>query len=220
MKKKYISYVVILILIGIALNYLGIFGLGIWGMSEQIERDKRYRGNEVPLEELMANERYENLHKSTIDSLLKANPNEAIAYIDAIMPDYPEEDFLHIYKGKGFYSLDSFELAHGEFKKAMRKSGYEYPTALGNSGWALAKMERYDEAIAQFKKAIQTNSGYEYDLAQVYEMMGDFEKAITFYKKEIKEITAKDPLAAKIDPNILAQLKELNAKILELEKNL
>lgn len=219
MKKKYISYVVILFLIGIALNYLGIFGLGIWGMSEQIERDKTYRENEVPLEEWMANERYENLHRPKIDSLLKVNPSGAIDYVDTIMPDYPKEDFLHIYKGMGFYNLDSFELAHQEFEKAMEKSGYEYPTALGNSGWALAKMERYDEAIAQFKKAIQTNSGYEYDLAQVHEMMGDFKKAIAFYKKEIKEITAKDPLAAKINPEIVAGLKELNAKILELEKN-
>ncbi|SHG28543.1 hypothetical protein [Flagellimonas flava] len=42
MKKKYISYFVILILIGIAMNYVGIFGVIIWGMSKQIEMDKRY----------------------------------------------------------------------------------------------------------------------------------------------------------------------------------
>ncbi|MDO1514580.1 tetratricopeptide repeat protein [Maribacter confluentis] len=216
MKKKYVYYIVIIFLIGIGLNYLGIFGLGIASMSEQHEREKRRKANQIPQEQWVAEEQYTNFHEPKIDSLLKTNPSQAIIYIDQIIRKYPKKDFLNIYKGTGLYKLDSFELAHQEFKKAMEKAGYEYPTALGNSGWALAKMERYDEAIAEFKKAIKDNTDYIYDLALVYEMKGDFKSAIELYQEEIKRIETKNPLNSKIDPNIVNQIEGLKNKIQEM----
>ena len=218
MKKKYVYIIAIIFLVGIGLNYLGVFGLGIWGMSEQSEREKRYRGNEIPQEEWIAEERYKNYYEPKVDSFLKANPSQAIIYIDQIIKKYPEKNFLNIYKGMGLYRLDSFELAHKEFKKAMKKAGYEYPTALGNSGWALAKMKRYDEAIYEFKKAIKDNSDYVYDLAEVYEIKGDFRNAIELYQKEIEKIETRNPLKSKIDSNIVKQIYELKEKIVELNK--
>lgn len=218
MKKKYVYYIVIIFLVGIGLNYMGIFGLGIWAASEQNERDKKRKENQVPLEDWIAEEQYTNYYKPKIDSLLNVNPSQAINYIDQIIKKYPEKHFLNIYKGTGLYKLDSFELAHREFKIAIEKAGYEYPTALGNSGWALARMQKYDEAIVEFKKAIKDNTDYEYDLAQVYEMKGDFQKAIDYYVKEIADTEKEDPLKSRIDSNTVRYLTQLRVKLAELKK--
>ncbi|WP_298507101.1 tetratricopeptide repeat protein [uncultured Maribacter sp.] len=220
MKKKYVYYIVIIFLIGIGLNYAGIFGIGIWAASEQSERDKKRKENQVPLKHWIAEEQYTNYYKPKIDSLLSVNPSQAIKYIDRIIEKYPEKDFLNIYKGTGLYKLDSFKLAHREFKIAMEKAGYEYPTALGNSGWALAKMEKYDEAILEFKKAIESNGDYELDLAEIYELKGDFKKAIQCYKNKIHEIEKRYPLNSKIDTTIVKNISLLKVKIRKLNKKI
>ncbi|MBC72475.1 MAG: hypothetical protein CMH47_09410 [Muricauda sp.] len=213
MKKKYIYYIAILFLAAFVLNSIGLFGLGFWGMSKQNEREAERRRNQIPQEEWVAEQRYTDYYEPKIDSFLQANPSQAISYIDKVLKKYPEKDFLYIYKGMGFYKIDSFELAHKEFKKAMAKAGYESPAALGYSGWALAKMERYDEAISEFKKAVKTNSNYEYDLALVYEMKGDFQNAINYYEKEIDETQKLNPLQSRIDSNTVKYLAELRVKL-------
>ena len=220
MKRKYIYYIAILFIVAFALNYIGLFGLGFLGMSKQNEREAERSRHQIPQEEWIAEQRYTDYYKPKIDSLLQVDPSQAISYIDKVLKKYPEKDFLYIYKGMGFYKIDSFKLAYKEFKKGMVKAGYESPAALGYSGWALAKMERYDDAISEFEKAIKTNTSYEYDLALVYEMKGDFQNAINYYEKEINETEKLYPLQSRIDSNTVKYLAELRVKLVTLKEKI
>ena len=104
------------------------------------------------------------------------------------------------------------EIAIKQFRKSMSKSGHEFPTALGHIGWTLVELERYDEAIVEFKKAAKQNSVYILDIAQVYELRNDFVNAQKYYELRLG-VLEKDN-----DPYYKNEIEELKIKIEKLDR--
>lgn len=194
--------------------------MNIWGLSNIFEREEKYKQYQLTEEEWIAKERYENYYEPKIDSLLDTNPELAISFIDKTLKKYPNEYFLHVYKGIGLYAIDSFKLADLEFKKSMKIGGHEFPKALAYSGFALAELKNYEEAIVQLKKAADSNSDYNYDLGQVYELNENFSKAVKCYNFEIKRIKELYPLTHMTNENIKKEIRFIENKITELNKKL
>ena len=158
MKIKYVYIIAVIFLIGFGINYIATIGVNIWGFNNIQQTNERYKQFEIPYEEYVAQQQYDEYYQPKIDSLLEANPKAAINYIDKVISKYPKEYFLELQKGVAYYKIDSFETANNQFKKSIDKKGREFPRAQGYFGWALAELGRYDEAIVELKKAAEVNS--------------------------------------------------------------
>ena len=211
MKRKYIYIIAVIFLIGFGINYIATIGINIWGFNKIQQTNERYKQFEIPYEEYVAQQQYDEYYRPKIDSLLEVNPKAAIKYIDKVISKYPKEYFLELQKGVAYYKLDSFEIANEQFKKSMDKNGREFPRAQGYSGWALAELGRYDEAIVELKKAAEVNSDYIFDIATVYEMKNDIPNAIKYYEIEIENMKKYNALKYYKD------IEELTKKVAELK---
>ncbi|EDM44611.1 hypothetical protein SCB49_13605 [unidentified eubacterium SCB49] len=195
------------------INYIASVGVNIWGLNELQQINDRYEQSDISYEEYVAQQHYDEYYQPKIDSLLEANPKAAINYIDKVISKYPKEYFLELQKGVAYYKIDSFETANIQFKKSMDKNGREFPRALGYSGWALAELGRYDEAIIELKKAAEVNSDYIVDMAMVYEMKNDIPNAIKYYQLEIENMKNLNALRYYKD------IEYLTKKVAELKKS-
>ena len=214
MKKKYVYILTLGILIVIGINFIGVIGVNIWGYNEIWQNNKHSKQFEIPYEEYLKEEQYQHYYRPKIDSLLEINPKMAIPFIEKVIEKYPSEYFLELYQGIGYYKIDSFEIAYNKFQKSMEKNGKEFPRALEYSGWALIKLERYDEALMEFNKASEYNSEFNFAIATVYELKEDFPNAIKYYRKEIEYLKKINALAYYKD------IAELEKKIADLKKPL
>ena len=184
---------------------IGLLSFGIYKLYESNESKDDRRETKSWL-------KYHNYISPKIDSLIEVNPQLAIKNIDRLIDKYPDIYFLELQKGLAYYNIDSLELAIIEFKKSMTKSGNEYPIALGYIGRTLAKLERYEEAIEVFNKAVKENSVYIIDIAQVYEMKKEFKSAIKSYEFRLR-ILEKDN-----DEFYKSEMEQLKKKIDKLKK--
>ncbi|QAA82086.1 hypothetical protein EI546_10295 [Aequorivita sp. H23M31] len=211
MKRKIVYIIALVFLVAIGKNFIGLIGVNIWGYNE-IWQNKRSHQSDVPYEDYLAAEQYQYCYQPKIDSLLEVNPKLAIQYIDKVMAIYPDEYFLELYQGIGYYKIDSFEIAYKKFQKSMKKNGKEYPRALQYSGWALVKLEMYDEALLEFRKASEYHSDYNFDMATVFELKKDLPNAIKYYRKEIEHLKKINALA------YYKEITQLEKKIANLKK--
>tara|TARA_B100000949_G_scaffold204681_1_gene194411 strand:- start:458 stop:1066 length:609 start_codon:yes stop_codon:yes gene_type:complete len=175
-------------LIAFGINYIASIGLDIWFLNDHFDDKKEKLSSNFTQEELEAKWKYNNYYEPKIDSLLETNPVIAIKYIDKLIKVYPKEYFLELSKGLAYYKIDSLELAIIEFRESMRKSGDEYPKALGYIGWTLSDLGRYDEAVFELKKAAKVNYDYNLDIAMVYEESGNLDSALYYYEKKLSQI--------------------------------
>lgn len=188
MKREHAYYMAAFLLIVIAINFIGAVGIEICGTIERNKINKEYKKYRVPNEVLIARQKYEQYYEPKIDSLLDSDPIKAIDFINHTIDLYPEKYILELYKGVAYYNIDSLNIALSQFKKSMEKGNYEFSRALGYSGWTLAELGRYDEAIEELNKAASINSDYYYDIASVYEMSGDSLNAIKYYEIVIDKL--------------------------------
>ncbi|MFN0728573.1 tetratricopeptide repeat protein [Polaribacter gochangensis] len=205
MNKKIVYFISLVFVIIIAVNIVSAVGVNIWALFKWQENDKIHESN-------LENQKYEDYFEPKIDSLIEIDPKNAIKYINKVIIKYPEIYFLELKKGIAYYKIDSMEIAIKQFRKSMSKSGHEFPTALGHIGWTLVELERYDEAIVEFKKAAKQNSVYILDIAQVYELRNDFVNAQKYYELRLG-VLEKDN-----DPYYKNEIEELKIKIEKLKK--
>jgi len=125
------------------------------------------------------------------DSLVEYDPVGAVAYIQELNKSYPENEYLTRKLGIAFFELDSIESALKCFELTIEYSRFEYPIDHYNIAMCKVKLEDYEGAIENLKIAAQDNHGYWYDLAYVYELNGDLEKAEYFYSIHLNQLEVK-----------------------------
>ncbi len=76
--------------------------------------------------------------------------------------------------------LDEFEAARKKFPSAV---------TYNNCGVVLVKLERYEEGLEQYAKALELNPKYDrahFNVGKAYQKMGNNEKAIEYYKSAVE----------------------------------
>ncbi|MCF0173859.1 MAG: tetratricopeptide repeat protein [Bacteroidales bacterium] len=121
------------------------------------------------------------------------NGNENIAGFDAIISEYGNKAgaAVYFYAGVCNYNLKNYETALAQLKKYNGKDQILAGRAIACQGDCLVALEKYDEAIAAFKKAAKVSdniysAGYLKKAALVYEVLDNKAEALKCYK-EIKD---------------------------------
>lgn len=213
LKQKAVKYIAIIFIGSFVISIIGGIGLNIWGLSTIFETNN-YNYSEKETQEYQKQEMFRNYYNPLVDSLLDANPRVAIAYIDSILVRYPSEYNMALRQGVGYHRIDSLEKAISLYQKAMEMRGEEYTQALQYIGFALSDLKKYDEAIVQFQKASSITNGYENELyiAENYELKGDTEEAIRYYKLFLSSLEANN-----LNLRYWEDIRDLKKKISELE---
>ncbi|OAD92019.1 hypothetical protein A7A78_09730 [Aequorivita soesokkakensis] len=214
MKQKTVKYIAIIFIGSFVISIISGIGLNIWGLSNIFESNNSSDFSEEEYKEYQKQEMLRNYYNPLVDSLLDANPRIAAAYIDSVLIRYPSEYDMAFRQGIAYHRIDSLEKAIASYQKAMDINGGEYPQALQYIGFALSDLKKYDEAIVQFEKASSISSGYENELyiAENYELKGDTEEAIRYYKLFLSSLEANN-----LNLRYWEDIRDLKKKITELE---
>jgi tetratricopeptide (TPR) repeat protein len=214
LKQKTVKYIAIIFIGSFVISIISGIGLNIWGLSNIFESNNSSDFSEEEYKEYQKQEMLRNYYNPFVDSLLDANPRIAAAYIDSVLIRYPSEYDMAFRQGIAYHRIDSLEKAIASYQKAMDISDGEYPQALQYIGFALSDLKKYDEAIVQFQKASSISSGYENELyiAETYELKGDTEEAIRYYKLFLSSLEANN-----LNLRYWEDIRDLKKKITELE---
>ena len=213
MNKKLVKYISIAFLLSFVIGIIALIGLDFWGISSAIDRENRSQFSQEEYDEFIASENLRYYYQPKIDSLISVNPNNAIIYIDKVLGKYPNNHTLTLKKGLAYYHLDSLDQALYYFKKSNELNGFEFPKALGYIGWTLVDKKDYDAAIIELKKASKINHDFHYDIAEVYELKGDFPKALKHY-----QIVLENYESGRGKYTMWREIKDLKVKIDFLKK--
>jgi tetratricopeptide (TPR) repeat protein len=214
LKQKTVKYIAIIFIGSFVISIISGIGLNIWGLSNIFESNNSSDFSEEEYKEYQKQEILRNYYNPLVDSLLDANPRIAAAYIDSVLIRYPSEHDMAFRQGIAYHRIDSLEKAIASYQKAMDINGGEYPQALQYIGFALSDLKKYDEAIVQFQKASSISSGYENELyiAETYELKGDTEEAIRYYKLFLSSLEVNN-----LNLRYWEDIRDLKKKITELE---
>ena len=115
---------------------------------------------------------------------------------------------IWLYTGICELQTGNYEEAVKYLKKYQVKDNILQARAQGAIAGALVELEKYDEALAMYKKAAKTSdnmlsAGYLFQAGIVAEKLGDTQEALSLYK-EIKDKYYQSPEAMDIDKYISA----------------
>jgi len=180
--------------IGITAVLVIVFGalaINKWVVTPAQEEAK---GQMFPAEYLLAQGDYE--------TALNGDGN--ILGFAQIVDEYGSKagEATYLYAGICAYKLADYEAAAGYFKKYSGKEPILKGKALAALGDSYANLEKYDEALAAYKKAAGVadniyTATYLFKAAGVLEQMGKDAEALKFYK-EIKDKYAQTPEAFEV----------------------
>lgn len=109
----------------------------------------------------------------TFNEIIKANPNNAIAYT---------------LRGLAYYKLGKPDKAIADFDKSIKLNPH-YSHAYSSRGFIYVRENRHKEALADLNKAIELSPGNEnayYGRGLVYYITGQYDKSLSDYKKAIE----------------------------------
>jgi O-antigen ligase len=108
----------------------------------------------------------------------KAARNTFYEYNDVALP-------LQWYEGTSLYRMNNDEAALKSFGEALALNPWSFQV-LNNYATALAKLEKYPEAIPYFEKAVEINPKYDegkFNLAFSYTQLGEYQRALDWLAK-------------------------------------
>lgn len=128
------------------------------------------------------------------DSLITANPSLAIAYINEVLKEYPENSQLTENLGMAYYELDSFKQASSQFERSMEYGGREHARGLANMAVCKIQLGDLNSAIVHLIRSTELDWEYNYDLADAYERNEEFDNAVKHYTIYLDKLQSQNPL--------------------------
>lgn len=128
------------------------------------------------------------------DSLITANPILAVAYINEVLKEYPENSQLTENLGMAYYELDSFKQASSQFELSMEYGGKEHARGLANIAVCKIQLGDLNSAIVHLIRATELDWEYNYDLADAYERNEELVNAAKHYTAYLDILKSQNPL--------------------------
>lgn len=146
----------------------------------------------------------DNFYLPHIDSLVEADPQNAINYAKHLLrTDYPKNDNLYLRIGYGYFALDSFQLAI-EYIEASITYGYSTYTNRDAIAYCYIQLKNYEKALEIYKDLANSNRSYNIVVGDVYLLKEDYKNATDYYSNYIE---AKE--ASTLFPNKDVELQKL-----------
>lgn len=92
-----------------------------------------------------------------------------------------------VYQGMIFYYRYQYSKAIEQYNDAIEEYNIDYPLALSKRGQAYLKLNKFSEAINDYRKAIPFYEYLNCDLALTFELNHQMDSAIFYYKKYLVE---------------------------------
>ena len=125
-----------------------------------------------------------------------AKYEEGMAVADKIIETWPNHSYGYNGKALMLSGMNKLEEAIEYYKKASQFSAADRYVFMRNIGSAYRRLNRFDEAIEYYKKALSENNNIfavcMFDIADIYLLKGDKEKARAAYKDAIPKIEASE----------------------------
>ena len=214
MNKTLAKGIAIVLLVLISITGLTFLWLNAGTLQYIFEKEVDYNIIDPTTGEKYTLERkYRYVLSSEIDKLIQSeNPKKALFYIDSILPQYENEKNIHFQKGLSLAMIDSFKLAIKSFDKSLNLSKNSYLSAFQYKYICQVELKQYDDALKTLDKAVILNPDYKLDIAEVYELKGDYKNSIKYYKMTVDEWENSKNVGS-----LFSDIQELKNRIKELE---
>ncbi|GAB5523030.1 MAG: hypothetical protein Roseis2KO_09020 [Roseivirga sp.] len=147
------------------------------------------------------------------DSLINANPILAVAYIQEVFKEFPENPNLFKSLGLAYYQMDSLELAIRQFELSLKYSSRDDENVLVYLGACKIESGDVEGSIRYLDRAAMLHWEYKYDLGYAYELLKDQVNAEKYYAQYLETLE-------KLNPLIIgdANFKKLKTKVARMKK--
>lgn len=165
---------------------VGIMALVTWFVVQLPTKEERLN-KQQKIQEAQLSDELEKFHLPLIDSLLYAEPQEAVNYSKKLLQStYPKNNDLHLMIAYGYVEMDSFKLASQYFGTSM-SYGFRHPRGLSTMAYCQIQLRNYDKAVDYLKEAVEINKDYKTQLAEVYGMKKEWKNAEKYYSEYIAD---------------------------------
>jgi tetratricopeptide (TPR) repeat protein len=107
------------------------------------------------------------------------NLEKANQLIDPVLKKNPRNDFYHIFKGQVYDARKQYDSALFEYNLAIAIN--ETPLALDKRAKTFLKLGKVEQAITDYRTACDRNFDYSYQLALIFEKIGQNDSALKYY---------------------------------------
>lgn len=151
------------------------------GIAQQIDDlRKKTQPRFDSLSRLMNDEN--NFHNNILKIIETKDLNLANKLVDSAIKSNPSRHILFTYKGMIYAAQDRHSEAIEQFNKSMSMAS-EFPLALNQKAQSFIKLNNFNSAIIDLKKAAELNYDFNYQVARAYEQMDLIDSAIVYYTK-------------------------------------
>ncbi len=147
------------------------------------------------------------------DSLINANPVLAVAYIQEVFKEFPENPELFESLGYAYYQIDSLEQAIRQFELSLKYSSRDDGRVLANIGACKIESGDVEGSLGYLDRAAKLHWEYKYDLGYAYELLKDQVNAEKYYVEYLEKLEKLNPL---IIGN--ANFQKLKTKVARMKK--